>query len=48
MHSSIVRIQSVFGIFTTVMTVIACLIAATDILHVRSPSASVSPAGLQV
>ncbi|CAK7270582.1 Signal peptidase complex subunit [Sporothrix epigloea] len=48
MHSSLVRLQNVFGFFTTVVTVIACLIAATDMLHERTPSATVRPAGLQV
>ncbi|CAK7206034.1 Signal peptidase complex subunit [Sporothrix eucalyptigena] len=48
MHSSLVRLQNAFGFFTTVVTVIACLIAATDLLHARTPSATVRPAGLQV
>ncbi|KIH88033.1 microsomal signal peptidase protein subunit [Sporothrix brasiliensis 5110] len=48
MHSSLVRLQNVFGFFTTVVTVIACLIAVTDLLHARTPSATVRPAGLQV
>ncbi len=48
MYSSLVRVQSVFGFFTTVVTVVACLVAATDLLHPRTPTATVSPAGLQV
>lgn len=48
MYSSLVRVQNVFGFFTTVVTVVACLIAATDLLHARTPTASVKPAGLQV
>ncbi|KAF3770688.1 signal peptidase 22 kDa subunit [Cryphonectria parasitica EP155] len=39
MYSSIVRIQNTFGFFTTVAFVIAALIAATDLLAPRTPSA---------
>ncbi|OAA64426.1 microsomal signal peptidase subunit [Niveomyces insectorum RCEF 264] len=48
MYSSLTRLQNVFGFFTSVITVVGCLIAATDLLHARTPSASVRPAGLQV
>ena len=48
MYSSLIRLQNAFGFFTTVVTVIGCLIAATDLLHARTPSATVRPAGLQV
>lgn len=48
MYSSFVRLQNVFGFFTTVVTIVGCLIAATDLLHARTPSATVRPAGLQV
>ncbi|EFX02883.1 microsomal signal peptidase subunit [Grosmannia clavigera kw1407] len=48
MYSSFVRLQNVFGFFTTIVTILGSLIAATDLLHARTPSATVRPAGLQV
>ncbi|CAN8095853.1 unnamed protein product [Discula destructiva] len=39
MYTSIVRIQNTFGFFTTVAFVIAALIAATDLLAPRAPTA---------
>jgi signal peptidase complex subunit 3 len=48
MHSTLVRAQNVFGFFTTVAFVIAALIAATDFIHPRTPSAKVSVDKVQV
>lgn len=48
MHSSFVRVQNLFGFWTTVVTVLGCLIAASDLLHERSPSASVQSVGTQM
>lgn len=39
MYTSLVRIQNTFGFFTTVAFVVAGLIAATDLLAPRAPSA---------
>ena len=48
MHSSVVRIQNVFGFFTTVAFVVAALIACTDIISPRTPSAKVDVKDIQV
>ena len=48
MHSTIVRAQNVFGFFTTVCFVIAALIAATDYISPRTPSASITIKDVQV
>lgn len=48
MHSSVLRAQNVFGYFTTVAFVVAALIAATDFLAPRSPSASIKAVNTQV
>ncbi|PMD53021.1 signal peptidase subunit [Hyaloscypha bicolor E] len=48
MHSSIVRIQNVFGFFTTVAFVVAALIAASDLIAPRTPSANVAVKDVQV
>lgn len=48
MHTSILRAQNVFGFFTTVASVIAMLIAGTDLLAARSPSGSVRVTNKQV
>lgn len=38
MYSSIVRLQNTFGFFTTVVFVVACFIAASDLLSPRTPT----------
>ena len=48
MHTTIVRAQNVFGFFTTVCFVIAALIAASDLLAPRTPSANVIVKDVQV
>ncbi|KAJ8071223.1 hypothetical protein OCU04_001558 [Sclerotinia nivalis] len=48
MHSSVVRIQNVFGFFTTVAFVVAALIACTDLISPRTPSAKVEVKDIQV
>jgi hypothetical protein len=48
MHSTITRAQNVFGFFTTVIFVVAALIASTDFLAPRTPSADVFVKDLQV
>jgi signal peptidase complex subunit 3 len=48
MHSSLVRIQNVFGFFTTVAFAVAALIAASDIITSRTPKASLNVNSLQV
>lgn len=48
MHSSVLRAQNVFGFFTTVAFVVAFLVAGTDLLAARSPSASVKAVNTQV
>lgn len=48
MYTSIVRLQNVFGFFTTVAFVIAGLVAATDFLAPRAPSGSLKTTNVQV
>lgn len=48
MYTSIVRLQNVFGFFTTVAFVIAALIAATDVLAPRAPSGFLKTTNVQV
>ncbi|PMD17065.1 signal peptidase subunit [Hyaloscypha hepaticicola] len=48
MHSSIVRFQNVFGFFTTVAFVVAALIAASDLIAPRTPSANIAVKDVQV
>ncbi|ESZ90170.1 hypothetical protein SBOR_9444 [Sclerotinia borealis F-4128] len=48
MHSSLVRIQNVFGFFTTVTFGIAALIACTDFISPRTPNAKVEVKDIQV
>lgn len=42
MHSTIVRAQNVFGFFTTVCFAVASLIAFSDLISPRTPSATIS------
>jgi signal peptidase complex subunit 3 len=48
MYSSLVRLQNTFGFFTTVAFVVAALIAATDFLAPREPSAFLKTTNVQV
>lgn len=48
MHSALVRVQNVFGFFTTVAFTLAALIAATDLIVARTPSAVVTVDKVQV
>jgi len=48
MHSTIVRAQNVFGFFTTVTFAVAALIACSDLIAPRTPSANVSIKDVQV
>jgi hypothetical protein len=41
MYSSVVRLQNVFGFFTTVAFAVAAIIAASDLLSPRTPSVGV-------
>jgi hypothetical protein len=48
MHSALVRAQNVFGFFTTVAFAVAALIAASDLIAARTPSAVVTVDKVQV
>jgi signal peptidase complex subunit 3 len=48
MHSALVRAQNVFGFFTTVAFAVAALIAASDLIATRTPSAVVTVDKVQV
>lgn len=48
MHSTLTRAQNVFGFFTTVLFVLGALIASTDFLAPRTPSADVFVKDVQV
>jgi hypothetical protein len=49
MYSSAVRLQNVFGYFTTVVFVVAAFIAASDLLAPRTPSVGIlKPTNVQV
>jgi hypothetical protein len=48
MHSTLVRVQNVFGFFTTVAFAVAALIAASDLIAARTPSAVVTVDKAQV
>ncbi|KAI4150620.1 MAG: hypothetical protein LQ340_003971 [Diploschistes diacapsis] len=48
MHSSLVRVQNVFGFFTTVTFSVAGLIALSVLFFPQSPSASVQVRNVQV
>ncbi|KAF4511055.1 hypothetical protein G6O67_002891 [Ophiocordyceps sinensis] len=48
MHSSFVRVQNVFGFFTTVACVFAAFIAATDLFAARTPTGTIAPQNIQV
>ncbi len=48
MHSSLVRLQNVFGFFTTVAFVVAGLAALSVVLSPQTPSAKLTQRGVQV
>jgi signal peptidase complex subunit 3 len=48
MHSTLVRIQNVFGFFTTVAFSVAAIIALSTFIHPQSPSATVELKNVQV
>jgi hypothetical protein len=48
MHSALVRIQNVFGFFTTVLSVVAGLIAMSSFFFPQSPSAELVMRNVQV
>ncbi|RYP50688.1 hypothetical protein DL768_003832 [Monosporascus sp. mg162] len=48
MYNSLTRLQSVFGFFTTVAFVVGAIIAASDFLAPRTPSAVIKPTNVQV
>ncbi|RKF56854.1 Microsomal signal peptidase subunit 3 [Golovinomyces cichoracearum] len=48
MHSTTLRLQNVFGFFTTVIFAVAILIASSDLFVHRTPSASISLKEAQV
>lgn len=48
MHSSLNRLQAVFGFFTTVALVVACLAAVSVVLFPSDATASVSLKNVQV
>lgn len=48
MHSVLVRIQNVFGFFTTVAFSVAAVIALSSFIHPQNPSSSISVSNVQV
>lgn len=48
MHTTLSRAQNVFGFFTTVAFVVAALIAASDYIAPRTPSAKITVGNVQV
>lgn len=48
MHSALVRVQNVFGFFTTVASCVAALIALTVLITPQTPSAGLSLRNVQV
>ena len=48
MHSSLVRIQNVFGYFTTVAFVVAAAIAVSVVLSPQTPTAKLELRNVQV
>ncbi|RYP59437.1 hypothetical protein DL769_008525 [Monosporascus sp. CRB-8-3] len=48
MYNSLTRLQNVFGFFTTVAFVVGAIIAASDFLAPRTPSAVIKPTNVQV
>ena len=48
MHSTLVRLQNVFGFFTTVAFTVASIIALSSFISPQSPTASISLRNVQV
>jgi hypothetical protein len=48
MHSTVVRVQNVFGFFTTVAFTVAAIIALSSFINPQSPSASIELRNVQV
>jgi hypothetical protein len=48
MYTSLVRLQNTFGFFTTVVFAVAALIAASDFLAPRDPSATIKTTNVNV
>lgn len=48
MHSNLVRVQNVFGFFTTVAFTVAAVIALSSFISPQDPSASISLRNVQV
>ncbi|KAI0005189.1 signal peptidase 22 kDa subunit [Xylariaceae sp. FL0662B] len=48
MYNSLTRLQNVFGFFTTVVFVVAAIIAASDFTAPRTPSAAIKTTNVQV
>ncbi|KAI1328802.1 signal peptidase 22 kDa subunit [Xylariaceae sp. FL0255] len=48
MYNSLTRIQNVFGFFTTVAFVVACIIGASDLTAPRTPSATIKATKVEV
>jgi hypothetical protein len=48
MHSALVRLQNVFGFFTTVAFTVAAVIALSSFISPQAPSASVALRNVQV
>jgi signal peptidase complex subunit 3 len=48
MHSALVRLQSVFGFFTSVAFTVAAVIALSSFISPQSPSASIQLRNVQV
>ncbi|KAI9890339.1 MAG: hypothetical protein M1814_004249 [Vezdaea aestivalis] len=48
MHSALVRLQNVFGFFTTVVFCVAALVSLSVILYPQNPSATISLRNVQV
>lgn len=48
MHNTLSRLQNVFGFFTTVVFVVAALVASSDYFAARTPRADVKVGSVQV
>ncbi|ORX97176.1 signal peptidase subunit-domain-containing protein [Clohesyomyces aquaticus] len=48
MHSAVIRVQNVFGFFTTVAFCVAAMIALSSFIHPQTPSAAVRLRNVQV
>jgi signal peptidase complex subunit 3 len=48
MHSALVRLQNVFGFFTTVAFTVAAVVALSSFVHPQSPNANIQLRNVQV